>query len=294
MRRTPTGRRRAPSFPRSPATPLRCPVLAIWPEKAEALSDLLAARHGYLGDTDTYDDLANANLIRVIERRRGLPVALGVIWLHAARAAGWEAHGVDFPAHFMIALQGKSTQIVLDVFHGGVAMGARDLRPLLKRIEGENAELRPGLLLPMNARQVLLRLQNNIAGRRMQAGDLDGALACIEDMLRVAPDQAELWRQAAMLNQQLDRVSAALRCFERCLQAGAAWRRGDAHPLGDGRAARPAELAFSPCAETPSQTCHVIARGAAPKQPCLTQLTSARQAGDCFGAARLAMTGLSR
>jgi regulator of sirC expression with transglutaminase-like and TPR domain len=193
------------------------PAPGTLPAKAEALSDLLASRHGYLGDTENYDDPANANLIRVIERRRGLPVALGVIWLHAARAAGWDAHGVDFPAHFMIALAGKATQIVLDVFHGGVAMSARDLAQLLKRIEGENAELRPGLLLPMNARQVLLRLQNNIAGRRMQAGDLDGALACIEDMLRVAPDQAELWRQAAALNQQLDRVSAALRCLERCL-----------------------------------------------------------------------------
>jgi regulator of sirC expression with transglutaminase-like and TPR domain len=187
-------------------------------EKAEALSDLLATRHGYVGDTENYDDPANANLIRVIERRRGLPVALGIVWLHAARAAGWEAHGVDFPAHFMIALPGKATQIVLDVFHGGAAMSAQDLRLLLKRIEGENAELRPGLLLPMNARQVLLRLQNNIAGRRLQAGDLEGGLACVEDMLRVAPDQAELWRQAAMLNQHLDRVTAALRCFERCLK----------------------------------------------------------------------------
>jgi regulator of sirC expression with transglutaminase-like and TPR domain len=187
-------------------------------DKAEALSDLLATRYGFLGDSDSYDDPANANLIRVLERRRGLPVALGIIWLHAARAAGWEAHGVDFPAHFMIALQGKSTQMVLDVFHGGVALGAADLRALLKRIEGKNAELRPGLLSPMNARQVLLRLQNNIASRRVQSGDLDGAVACIEDMLRVAPDEAELWRQAAALNQRLDRVSAALRCFERCLR----------------------------------------------------------------------------
>ena len=186
-------------------------------DRTEALAELLAVRHGFHGDADTYDDLANANLIRVIERRRGLPVALGVIWLHAARAAGWEANGVDFPAHFMIALQGKSTQLVLDVFHGGVAMGADDLRLLLQRIEGDHAELRPGLLVPMNARQVLMRLQNNIATRRLQAGDLDGALACIEDMLRVSPDQAELWRQAAMLNQHLDRISAALRCFERCL-----------------------------------------------------------------------------
>ena len=184
--------------------------------RADAINRLLAVHYGFYGDTETYDDLANANLIRVIERRRGLPVALGVIWLHAARAAGWAANGVDFPAHFMVALQGKSTQLVLDVFHGGVTMGTDNLRILLHQIEG-HAQLRPGLLAPMNARQVLMRLQNNIVTRRLQAGDLDGALACIEDMLRIGPDEVELWRQAAMLNQQLDRVTAALRCFERCL-----------------------------------------------------------------------------
>ena len=200
-------------------------AIASLSQRADALAELLAVRHGFHGDADTYDDLANANLIRVIERRRGLPVALGVIWLHAARAAGWEANGVDFPAHFMIALQGKATQMVLDVFHGGVAMGSADLRQLLQRIEGDHAELRPGLLAPMNARQVLMRLQNNIVTRRLQAGDLAGALACIEDMLRIAPDQAELWRHAAMLNQQLDRIGAALNCFERCL---ALVPRGDA------------------------------------------------------------------
>jgi regulator of sirC expression with transglutaminase-like and TPR domain len=194
------------------------PMVTTLSERAEALSGLLAMRHGFRGDNETYDDLANANLIRVIERRRGLPVALGVIWLHAARAAGWEAHGVDFPAHFMIALQGKATQLVLDVFHGGVAMDARDLRLLLKRIEGDNAELRPGLLVPMNARQVLMRLQNNIVGRRLQTGDLEGALGCLEDMLLVSPDLAELWRQAALMNQRLGRVTAALGCFERCLR----------------------------------------------------------------------------
>ncbi|WP_457824685.1 transglutaminase family protein, partial [Staphylococcus aureus] len=47
------------------------------PARAAALAELLAGQHGYSGDTETYDDLANANLIRVIERRKGLPVALG-------------------------------------------------------------------------------------------------------------------------------------------------------------------------------------------------------------------------
>jgi regulator of sirC expression with transglutaminase-like and TPR domain len=187
------------------------------PARAAALADLLAVEFGYAGDLETYDDPANANLIRVTERRRGLPVALGVIWLHAARAAGWGSHGVDFPAHFLVALEGHKTQVVLDVFNGGQVMTARELRALLKRVEGEKAELRPGLLQPMSSRRVLLRLQNNIMTRRLEAGDLRGGLSCTEDMLLIAPDQAELWRQAGIMNQRLEQVAAARDCYQRFL-----------------------------------------------------------------------------
>ena len=186
--------------------------------KAVGLAEFLVEHHGYVGDVQSYDDLANANLIRVIERRRGLPVALGIIWLHAARAAGWGSHGVDFPAHFLIALEGHKTQVIIDVFNGGKALAAKDLRALLKRVEGPDAELRPGLLQPMNTRRVLLRLQNNIMTRRLSAGDMEGGLHCTEDMLRIAPDQAELWRQCGILNQKLDRVAAAGTCYQRFLE----------------------------------------------------------------------------
>jgi regulator of sirC expression with transglutaminase-like and TPR domain len=187
------------------------------PARAAELAELLAGEFGYAGDTDTYDDPANANLIRVIERRRGLPVALGVIWLHAARAAGWGTHGVDFPGHFLVALEGHKNQVVVDVFNGGLVMSARELRALLKRVEGEKAELRPGLLQPMSTRRVLLRLQNNIMTRRLEAGDLRGGLRCTEDMLLIAPDQAELWRQAGIMNQRLEQVAAAKDCYQRFL-----------------------------------------------------------------------------
>jgi regulator of sirC expression with transglutaminase-like and TPR domain len=185
--------------------------------RAVGLSGLLGGRFSYRGDNENYDDLVNANLIRVIQRRRGLPVALGVLWLHTAHAAGWAAHGVDFPAHFLVAMPGAGGQSVLDVFHGGTPLSSKDLRALLKKVEGDTAELRPGLLRPMSSRRVLLRLQNNILTRRLMANDPEGALTCAEDMLRIAPDHASLWRQVALLNQKLDRIAAALRCFDRFL-----------------------------------------------------------------------------
>ena len=196
--------------------------------RAGALAGLITGRHRYAGDTETYDDLANANLIQVIERRRGLPVSLGILWLHCTRTIGWSAHGLDFPGHFLIALeegaprtrprtQPGPQQTVLDVFAGGVPLDARDLRGLLKRVEGPGAELRPGVLSPMSARRVLLRLQENIRGRRVAAGQTENALACTLDMLRIAPDVAGLWREAAQMHQRLDQVTAALRCYGRVL-----------------------------------------------------------------------------
>jgi regulator of sirC expression with transglutaminase-like and TPR domain len=184
-------------------------------ERAEALADLLARQHGYQGDAETYDDLANANLIQVVERRRGLPVALGILWIHAARAAGWEAHGLDFPGHFLVGLAASGKQAVVDPFSGGGLLGPPALGALLKRIEGPGAELRPDMLSPVGNRLILLRLQNNIKLRRLLAGELGSALDCTERMLRLAPAAATLWREAALMQERLGQVTAAL----------AAWRR---------------------------------------------------------------------
>ncbi len=181
------------------------------------LAEVIHGTFGYAGDTETYDDPANANLLRVIERRRGLPVALGLLWMHAADAVGWPAHGLDFPGHFFLSLEGVRGQAVVDPFAGGTAMDAAALRTVLKRVEGRQAELRPNMLAPVERRSVLLRLQNNLKLRRLKGQDMAGALTCTEDMLRLAPDSAALWREAGLMNQRLDRIGAALVCLDRFL-----------------------------------------------------------------------------
>ena len=181
------------------------------------LAQLLHDEWGFSGDAETYDDMANANLIHVLERRRGLPVALGILWLHAAEAAGWGAHGLNAPGHFLLALEHARGQIVLDVFAGGVQLQAPELRSLIKRVAGEQAELRPGMLAAMSKRDVLLRLQNNIKLRRLQANDLEGGLAAAQDMLRFAPDQAALWREVGLIEHRLERIGAALASLDKAL-----------------------------------------------------------------------------
>ncbi len=192
--------------------------------RAAIIRSLLVDEYGYHGDAETYDDPANADLIRVIERRKGLPVALGILWLHCAQAAGWPAHGLDFPNHFLIALGGDSRYVILDAFADGAPLHATELRTLLKQVSGEAAELRREQLQPVSTRDVLLRLQNNIKLRRLHQGDLKGTLDCLDIMLTIAPQNAMLWCEAALINQRLERISAALHCYDRFL---------DLSPAGD-------------------------------------------------------------
>ena len=66
--------------------------------------DLIDGRFGYEGDRLTYDDPQNADLMAVIDRRRGLPVALGILYIHAARAGGFAAQGLHTPEPFLLLL----------------------------------------------------------------------------------------------------------------------------------------------------------------------------------------------
>src|SRR5512139_1402988 len=51
----------------------------------EALAETMAGDLRLAGDVLTYDDPGNADIIAVCERRKGLPVALGVLYIDAAR-----------------------------------------------------------------------------------------------------------------------------------------------------------------------------------------------------------------
>lgn len=184
------------------------------PGRAHALNEIILLKHGYSGDELTYDDLQNANLMRVVDRRKGLPVALGILYLHAARAQGWDSVGLAFPGHFLIRLADGAERLILDPFHGGRVCDAAGLRELLKAMAGQEVELSPEHYAPVADRDVLLRLQNNLKSRLLQAGAAERALGVVETMLMLAPDLPELWHEAGLLHAKLGNLRAATRAIE--------------------------------------------------------------------------------
>jgi regulator of sirC expression with transglutaminase-like and TPR domain len=184
-------------------------------DMANVLSDVLVNMFHYTGDEDTYDDLDNANLMRVIDRRKGLPVTLGILYLAMARAQGWSAAGLNFPGHFLIRIEScDGRRVILDPFHGGRVMEAPQLRELLKVMSGAAVELEAAHYKPVSNRDVLMRLQNNVKTRRLELGESEGALEALECMQIFAPDNPVLWREAGVIHMRLGRLKHAVEAFE--------------------------------------------------------------------------------
>jgi regulator of sirC expression with transglutaminase-like and TPR domain len=191
-------------------------------QQALLLREVIALRHNYRGDLENYNSPDNANLIRVIERRRGLPVALGIVWLHVARGLGWKAEGLGFPEHFLIRLEHAGRRLILDPFHKGDTLGAADLRQRLKSRLGEHAELKPEYSQPVSNKDVLLRLQNNLYQRYARAGLEEEAVEILESMLLFAPDRARLWQTLGLALARMGEEHRAILALENFLTLGGA------------------------------------------------------------------------
>jgi regulator of sirC expression with transglutaminase-like and TPR domain len=166
-------------------------------DQASALAAVIADQFGFLGDDLTYDDPDNADLIRVIDRRRGLPVSLAILYVAAARRIGWQAQVLDVPGHVLVLIGMDEAPVIVDPFAGGARVGAERLAALLQTHAPTHEPVTQVAAMPNRA--VLIRLLQNQATRAEQAGHGRRALTLFTRMTAVAPEYAHAWWQRARL-----------------------------------------------------------------------------------------------
>ena len=179
---------------------------------ARVLADTIANRHGYMGDNDTFDDPQNADIIRVIDRRRGLPVSLGILYLEIAHRLGAKAQGLNTPGHFLLSVGEGEQAKIIDPFNGGVVLSADELRPW-----SPSPSIPTSDYGPVGRREVLLRLLNNIRTRALAGKDMVRSLTIAERMVMVSPQQAELWLDLSRANEAVGKLKNAIHAAQSCV-----------------------------------------------------------------------------
>lgn len=185
--------------------------------RAAVLVQVLAEEFGFAGDAETYDDPANADLIQVIDRRRGLPVSLAILYVAAARRLGWSADVLDLPGHVLVLVGDAEASVIIDPFRGGAAVDRNQLAALVVAMD---REVSPTMrhVAAMTNRAVLVRLLLNQATRAEKAGRGRRALELYTRMTVMAPGYGHAWWEKARLELVDGRVATARRSLTSMLE----------------------------------------------------------------------------
>ena len=109
------------------AVAARMPQRAATTERIARLNAFLFEEQGFLGNRDDYGDPRNSYLNEVLDRRLGIPISLSVVYLEVSWRLGMRFAGVGFPGHFLVKCAVNGGEVVIDPFHGGISLGAREL-----------------------------------------------------------------------------------------------------------------------------------------------------------------------
>ena len=181
------------SMPMLPADELGQPLL-------RCMNDL-----GFAQDDFTPLRPAAALLDKVLQRKRGQPLAMGLIAMELARRLDIPMVGVNFPGHFLLRVPGADH--LLDPC-GGRRLYPNDCRELLQRQYGPNLTLQADHLHTADPRSILQRLSRNLRQLHLSNDNPLAALVDAERVLELGSANAADYLARASLYQRLDCPSA--------------------------------------------------------------------------------------
>jgi regulator of sirC expression with transglutaminase-like and TPR domain len=156
------------------------------------LHDVLFDVAGFRGNRDDYYNPANSYLPEVLRTRRGLPIALALVYRRVAAEAGLVVHGVNAPGHFLAEAEveepGGKRSIYVDPFFGGGMLHQSEVFERIAEATGQQVAATPEMLGRATPRQWLARMLHNLQAALAAAGRERDVFAMqeLEHLLHVA------------------------------------------------------------------------------------------------------------
>lgn len=189
-------------------------------EMVEALFQVLSKHHGYGGtETGVYEEDC-FELTRVIDQRSGGSEALAILYADVARQLDWMCEVLRVPGRMLLRFDSLGERCIVDPMGDAQPLSPADVRAIAKAFGGNEVEIVPGSLMPMDNMSILLRLLTARKAALLRARKLEDAADLIEVALILAPNDPGLWRESGLLYARLDRVQAAIDALEAYLRLG--------------------------------------------------------------------------
>ena len=137
-------------------------------ERMRRFAEFFHGELGFTGNEESYYEPENSYMNRVLDRRRGIPITLSVLYILIGRRVGLPFCGVGMPGHFIVRYDAPEGPIYLDPFGGGQILSVDECASL---VEGLGYRFESRFLAEASPLCIVERMVNNLIGIYQQLGD---------------------------------------------------------------------------------------------------------------------------
>lgn len=140
-------------------------------EKCRIINRVLFHDYAFHSNLEHYSDPENSFLHRVLQRRKGIPISLCIVYLLVARRLGFVLEPVGLPTHFVMGCFLEQRPFFIDAFDGGTLRTREEMMVRFKLYQTTAANF----LAPTPLREVLCRSCRNLVNHYTATGNLERA-----------------------------------------------------------------------------------------------------------------------
>ena len=177
--------------------------------RLRALLEVTLREPGIRGAREDYYDPRNSFLCDVLERKVGIPIALGILLIAVGARAGIPLGGTAMPMHFLARMLGIRPPLFLDGYGGGQLLTEDACRQLVSLMSQGELKFDKRMLEVVPNAAILERMLTNLRLIYARLERIDRLIAVLERLLALRPQDAELIRARGIAHFQLGNARLA-------------------------------------------------------------------------------------
>ena len=188
-------------------------------QKLRILNQFFFHDLGFGGNLNDFYDPDNSFVHILLHTRRGIPIALAVLWMELAQGLGLSVRGVGFPGHFLVKVNLPMGQVVIDPV-SGKSLTREELSERLEPYRRRNdlldeLETPLGLYLQTTpSRDIIARMLRNLKEIHKSQSDWARLLAVQERLIVLMPESWTEYRDRGLAHAELGHTEQALADLE--------------------------------------------------------------------------------